>query len=320
MKQKLYKGMFSIIVFVFSIILYAKQNPELPQKYKKWIKEEIIYIITPKEKEVFYELENDKERDLFIQEFWRQRDPTPGTPRNEFKDEHYRRIEYANKKFGRGNPFKGWRTDRGRFYIMLGRPSHVEKFSTPDIHPIEVWYYHGNPKQDQVPYYRLLFAQRYGGGEYELYDPAADGPQSLIPFQQRQHMFAQRQRPGLMGTDAPENPMEMQFVERLRNHLEQKDFDAYMLLHYNIGLDLAEASLSNFPGRSGPENILVSALLLKDVETYPHKRVEDDYAYEFLENKAFVEVNYSVHYIGNLSKVSIIQDPSGDFFVNYTLF
>jgi GWxTD domain-containing protein len=319
MNRILAKGIFLIIAFLSSLVLSAKQNPELPQQYEKWIKEEVVYIMTPKEKEVFFKLESDRERDLFIEEFWRQRDPTPGTQRNEFKDEHYRRIEYANKKFGRGIPFKGWRTDRGRFYIMLGRPSHVEKYSTADIHPIEIWYYHGNPKQGQVPYFRLVFFQRYGGGDYELYDPAADGPQSLVPFSHRQHMFAQRERPFRLETDEVNNPAETQLLDRLRNHLEKKDLDAYMLLRYNIGLDLAEASLSNFPGRRGPENILVSALLLRDVETYPHKRVEDDYAYEFLENKAFVEVNYSVHYIGNHSKVSIIKDPSGHFFVNYTL-
>ena len=309
MKRILFKGIFLIIILIFSLILYSKKNPELPKKYEKWIKEEVIYIITPKEKEVLYKLENDRERDLFIEEFWRQRDPTPGTPRNEFKDEHYKRIEYANKKFGRGTPIEGWRTDRGRFYIMLGRPYHVEKYSTGDIHPIEIWYYHGNPKQGQAPNFRLLFFQRYGGGEYELYDPAADGPQSLVPFTDRRHLFSPRE----------ENEIEEQLLDSLNTHLEKKDVNAYMILHYNVGLDLAEASLSNFPGRSGPENILVSALLIRDVETYPHKRVDDDYAYEFLEHKAFVEVSYSVYYIGNHSKVSILQDPSGLFFVNYTL-
>ena len=189
MKQKLFKGMFLIVVFVLSIALYSKQNPELPKKYKKWIKEEVVYIITPKEKEVFYKLENDRERDLFIEEFWRHRDPTPGTPRNEFKDEHYRRIEYANKIFGRGTPTKGWRTDRGKYYIMLGRPSHVERHSSGDIHPIEIWYYTGNPKLGQAPSFRLLFFQRYGAGEFELYSPIADGPKSLVPFTQRKPEF-----------------------------------------------------------------------------------------------------------------------------------
>ncbi len=311
MKSKISLGIFLTVIFVFSILLYSKQNPELPKKYEKWIKEEVIYIITPKEKEVFYELESDRVRDLFIQEFWRQRDPTPGTPRNEFKDEHYRRIEYANKVFGRGTPTKGWRTDRGRFYIMLGRPPHVERYRTEFTHPIEIWYYTGNPKLGQAPSFRLLFFQRYGAGEFELYNPIIDGPKSLVPF-----------IPNLkpLKKPNPDQPYPRTVLEKLENyHMDERDVNAYRILRFNIGLNLAEASLSNFPGRSGPENMLPSAVLIGEVDTYPHKKVKDDYAYEFLEHKAVVEVSYSVYYIGNHSKVSILQDPSGLFFVNYII-
>lgn len=318
MKQKLFKGIFLTVVFIFSIILYSKQNPELPKKYEKWIKEEVVYIITPREKEVFYELENDRQRDLFIEEFWRHRDPTPGTPQNEFKDEHYRRIEYANKVFGKGTPTEGWRTDRGRFYIMLGRPSHVEKYSTGDIHPIEIWYYSGNPKLGQAPSFRLLFFQRHGAGEFELYSPMADGPKSLVPFTERTHEFTRRAEAGLPPVSS-ENPVGKELLERLQASLDERSINAYRILLNNLGLNLAEASLSNFPGRHGPEFMLPSTILIQDVETYPHKKVKDDYAYEFLEHKAVVEVSYSVYYIGNRSKVSILQDPSGLFFVNYII-
>ncbi len=321
-----------MILFIFSmtlLILFAKQNPGLPENYEKWIKEEVIYIITPKEKDVFYKLENDRERDLFIQEFWRQRDPTPGTTRNEFKDEHYRRIEYANKKFGRGTPIKGWRTDRGKFIIMLGMPTQVERFSTGDIHPIEIWYYQGNPKLGQATNFCLLFFRRYGTGEYQLYSPIADGPKSLVPFTQRETAFPTRETLLPAETEAGENLFEnelfadniaeQELIEKLSSQLEKRDLDAYKILRYNVGFNVADASLSNFPGRSGPENMLPSAILIRDVETYPHKKVDDAYAYEFLEHKASVEVSYSVYYIGNFSRVSIIQDPSGLFFVNYIL-
>jgi GWxTD domain-containing protein len=308
MKRKFIKGIISGGIFLFSVILYANQEPELSQKYKKWIEEEVVYIITPAEKEVFFKLENDRVRDLFMEEFWRQRDPTPGTPRNEFKDEHYRRIEYVNKVFGRGAPGKGWRTDRGRIYIMLGKPGHVERYSTGDIYPIEIWYYQGNPRLGQAPSFRLLFFQRYGAGEYELYSPAADGPQSLVPFSERPPEF----NPGGI-------PIDEDLSKKLEAHLEKRDWDAYMILRLNVGADLAEASLSNFPGRPGPEYMLPSTVLINDVETYPHKKVDDDYAYEFLEHKAVVEVSYSVHYIGNHAEVKVLQDPSGIFFVNYVI-
>lgn len=307
------------ISFIFSFTLYSKQSPELPRKYRKWIKEDILYIITPKEKDVFYKLENDRERDLFIEEFWRQRDPTPATPRNEFKDEHFRRIEYANKKFGRGAPTKGWRTDRGRFYIMLGRPVTVERYMSADTYPIEIWYYQGNPKLGQAPNFRLLFFQRYGAGEFELYNPVSDGPKSLVPFTQRVDAFSTSTMKDPLPKEL-EDPSREEELKRMKAlGLERRDMDAYMIIKHNIGIELAEAIFSNFPGRSGPEQILSSSMLIGEVESYPHKKVNDDYAYEFLEHKAVVDVSYSVYYMANQSKVSIIQDPSGLFFVNYII-
>ncbi len=304
-----------MIIFVFSLTLFSQTKPPVVDKYKQW-QEDVVYIITPKEKEVFRKLENDRERDLFIEEFWKQRDPTPGTPRNEFKDEHYRRLEYAAQKFGKGTPFDGTRTDRGRFYIMLGKPFQVERFSTGDIFPIEIWYYHGNPNLDQAPIYRLLFFQRGGRGEYELYDPISDGPKSLVPFTQRTHQFLSEDMDLIEGLSDREAGVE---IEKLLAQMGKEDVDAYLLLQYNTGVDVAEASLSSIPGRIGPEQRLPSAILLNDVETYPHKKINDKYAYEFLENKAVVEVSYSVHYMGNLSIVRVLQDPSGQFFVNYLI-
>jgi len=133
MREKIFSisGILLITLLLFPFLLYSKKKTELPPKYKKWIEEEVVYIITPKEREVFYQLETDAQRDRFIEEFWRQRDPTPGTPRNEFKEEHYRRIEYANKWFGRGTPIPGWKTDRGRVYIILGEPIFRQTFSDP---------------------------------------------------------------------------------------------------------------------------------------------------------------------------------------------
>ncbi len=313
MKTKMGASLLFIGLSAYSLNLYSMPNLELPMKYETWLKEDVIYIITPKEKEVFLKLESDNERDLFIEQFWRQRDPTPNTPRNEFKDEHYRRIEYATKKFGKGTPTKGWRTDRGRFYIMLGSPYHVERFSTPDINPIEVWYYHGNPKLGQASNFRLLFFQRNGTGDFEHYSPAADGPKSLVPFNQRTHEFFNPV------SDAPPAPDLENLANKLMAVLERRDVDAYFILYYNVGLDLADSSISSIPGRSGPDQIIPSAILLGEVETYPHKKVNDDYAYEFLENKGVVEVSYSVHYIGNRAKVSVLQDPSGLFFINYII-
>ena len=97
---------------------------EVSQTYKKWLNEDVRYIITPEEEAVFKSLSNDEERDNFIENFWLRRDPTPDTPENEFKDEHYRRIAYANEHFAAGIP--GWKTDRGRIWIMYGKPDETD--------------------------------------------------------------------------------------------------------------------------------------------------------------------------------------------------
>jgi GWxTD domain-containing protein len=101
---------------------------ELSSTYKKWLKEDVKYIITPEEEAAFKQLSNDEERDQFIEQFWLRRDPTPDTPENEFKEEHYRRIAYANEHFAAGIP--GWKTDRGRIYIIWGPPDQIEPHPT----------------------------------------------------------------------------------------------------------------------------------------------------------------------------------------------
>ncbi len=97
---------------------------ELSKTYKKWLDEDVVYIISDEERKAFKQLSNDEERDQFIEAFWQRRDPTPDTEENEFKEEHYRRIEYANEHFAAGIP--GWKTDRGRIYIMYGPADEID--------------------------------------------------------------------------------------------------------------------------------------------------------------------------------------------------
>jgi GWxTD domain-containing protein len=97
---------------------------ELSKTYKKWLDEDVRWIITDEEQKAFKLLSNDEERDQFIEAFWQRRDPTPDTIENEFKEEHYRRMAYANEHFAAGIP--GWKTDRGRIYIMYGPADEIE--------------------------------------------------------------------------------------------------------------------------------------------------------------------------------------------------
>jgi GWxTD domain-containing protein len=105
----------------------AQLRKELETPYRKWMNEDVAYIITDEERTAFKRLQTDDERETFIENFWLRRDPTPDTVENEFKEEHYRRIAYTNENFASGIP--GWKTDRGRIYITYGPPD--EK----DTHP-----------------------------------------------------------------------------------------------------------------------------------------------------------------------------------------
>ena len=121
--------------------------------YKKWLDEDVRWIITDEELSAFKKLSNNSERDQFIEMFWQRRDPTPDTAENEYKEEHYRRIAYANEHFAAGMP--GWRTDRGRIYIMYGKPDSIDShpmggpYQRPaeegggqtETYPFEVWRY-----------------------------------------------------------------------------------------------------------------------------------------------------------------------------------
>jgi GWxTD domain-containing protein len=133
----------------------AKLKKELETPYKRWLNEEVGYIITDEERKVFKTLQTDDERQTFIESFWLRRDPTPDTEENEFREEHYRRIAYANDRFASGIP--GWKTDRGRIYIEYGPPDEI------DSHP--------------------------SGGTYERPYEEGGGSTSTYPFEQWRYRY-----------------------------------------------------------------------------------------------------------------------------------
>ncbi len=261
----------------------------LPERYAIWLEEEIVYIIAPLEKEVFLQLQSDRERDLFIQAFWAQRDPSKGDSENEFRKEHNSRINYANQYFGRATPKAGWKTDRGRMYIILGEPNDRVRFEGKNqVYNTEVWFYQGLSKVGLPPGFNLVFFQQGGAGEYRLYSPLRDGPMALLTS----HFGDQ--------TD----------------HLS-----AYRRLH-DLEPELANVSLSLIPGE-GPDisgrPSLTSDLLLQRIETTPMRTVKDRYAQKFLDYKDIVEVEYTANYIDSDSLVKVIKDPSGIYFVHYAI-
>jgi GWxTD domain-containing protein len=100
------------------------QTEQKASPWQKWLNEDVVYLISDQEKAAFERLKTDEERQQFVEQFWARRDPTPDTPENEFKEEHYRRIAYANNHFASKVP--GWKTDRGRIYILYGPPDEID--------------------------------------------------------------------------------------------------------------------------------------------------------------------------------------------------
>ena len=118
-----------------------QMRAQLAAPYRKWLAEDVAYIITDRERTALESLTTDEEREHFVEQFWLRRDPTPGTVENEFKEEHYRRIAYANEHYASSIP--GWKTDRGRIYITLGPPDEIDTHPSGGVtsYPSEHWRY-----------------------------------------------------------------------------------------------------------------------------------------------------------------------------------
>ncbi len=267
----------------------ADQKPVLPPQHKKWLDEDVVYIITRTERDVFQKLQSDKERDLFIEAFWKQRDPTPSSPENEVKIEHYRRLSYANQHFGRQSSRAGWRTDQGRIYIILGEPNDIQRFSgKSEIVPCELWFYQDKSDIGLPPGFYVLFFQEHGFGEFRLYSPSTDGPMALQ-----------------MGVGG-----------------DPTDYlSAYQGLK-NKEPGLAEVSLSLIPGETSDlmgRPSLSSDILIQRIESTPQRQVAENYAEKFLKYKDIVEVEYTANYLDSESLVKVFSDPSGTPFIHFAL-
>jgi len=187
-KAALRLAIFSIVMSGASLFSFAQDKtknqdpmdkprnvkPELKKAYKDWLEKDVTYVITDEERKAFKKLATDDERERFIEEFWRRRDPDPDTDENEFKEEYYERIAYANEHFASGVP--GWKTDRGRIWIMYGKPDERE------THPMGGSYdrpsYEGGGSTSTYPFeiwfYRYL-AGVGSGVEIEFVDPTGSG-------------------------------------------------------------------------------------------------------------------------------------------------
>jgi GWxTD domain-containing protein len=265
------------------------REKDLAPRYREWL-DLVSYIILPVEREVFLKLTTDRDRDIYIDAFWKQRDPTPGTPQNEFKDEHLKRFYYANSNLKRGTPRPGWMTDQGRIYILLGPPASIERFdSVAGIQPCQVWYYRNERDRKLPTFFDLVFYQRSGSGEYKLYNPASDGPASL-----------------LVDTEGLDVTNDQQIYEKIKE----------------LAPSLAGVSISMIPGQypynyqASPQNTMI----LADIFESPKRNINPTYATHFLNYKGIVSTEYLSNYIESTGRTAILCEPMlGIQFLNFSV-
>jgi len=179
----MYRTAFAVMaLFCCLHLAAATKKPQLPAQYKKWIDQDVVYIITDEERKVFLALNTDDEREKYIDNFWAIRNPLHSAERNPFKEEHYARIEYANTHFGHESSTPGWMTDMGRAYILFGPPTSRHPFvGYSQIYPMELWFYDNKTSSPALPsFFYLLFYISGDIGDYKFYRPFLDGPMKLV--------------------------------------------------------------------------------------------------------------------------------------------
>ncbi len=281
---------FTLSLLLYPTISYSKTNfSKYDRNHGKW-SDLVTYIITPTEKNAFESLKLEKDKNSFIQLFWKQRDPTRGTDINEYKDKIIKRFEYVNKLFGRGTPRKGWQTDMGRMYITLGEPHKIESFDHINgLYPAKVWDYYGLNIRSVPKNLTITFFKRNGFGEYVLYDPSADGPASLL------------------------DSIDTSFGKHDNRQIYKKI--------KKLAPQLVEPAFSVVPGRN---NIMITqvqnSLVLSKIFDSPKKIVNENYAKDFLKFKGIVNVNQNLNIIKNSFIYTIIKDPKIDiFFLHFSI-
>jgi len=283
------RALFGFLGFLPAVLLsgQAVSAPDLPEQYRHWWKLTQA-VILPVEREVFLKLTTAADRDAFIATFWKQRDPTPETPKNEYQEELVRRFAYANAHFGRASAREGWMTDMGRIYMILGAPAGIERFeNSSHLVPCQAWTYYGDPRKKLPASFVLLFFQRGGVGEYRLYDPLSDGPAALL-------------------------------VDK--RSLDPTDYYGLYEKIRELAPSLADISLSLVPGESRPDDSpsTRNSVLLADILESPKKDVNVSYARRFLDYKGVVSTEYLTNFIESDGMTALIRDPAtGVDFVHF---
>ena len=284
-----------LLLFAITFSAHAEDKKKFPlnAEHQKWF-DVVYWILSDYEKDAFMAIEKVEDRNRFIDMFWENRDPTPGTRQNEFQEEHIVRFEHANKFYGRETAMPGWKTDRGRIYILMGKPDYTKRIpGSMDCVPMEMWHYVGYRGYGVPSSIYLLFYQKDNIPPYRLYSPLSDGIAEL---------FIQRQR--------------------LAN---KPPGEYYQMLRENIDPEIAHASISSIPSEGADPGMSATSVstevILAKIENaanydLPKKRRFVD---DFLKDRPSVQVYYSIGTEGIHDGLYWFQAPTGDYYIDYSV-
>ncbi len=279
---------FLFVFFCPSTLQASDQTKNLSATYRHWIVEEVPYIISSDERKEFLSLKSDAERDAFIKTFWESRNPNPGLETNEFKEEHYRRLAYANQFFGNIKAQDGWRTDQGHIYIVLGEPEQRANYpETRNVRPITIWFYQAKTPVLPAHFY-IMFYKRSIGEDFSLYSPYQDGPSRLVT--------------GLEGKNDQKNNID--------------------IIKRSLGHEVARTTLSLIPSEPVDLNdytpSMQSDVLLSTIKSLPDQPLSKQLLNE---RKAIERVTTNI-YLGTSTaalQTAVFQDNTGRMNLDYLL-
>ena len=278
-----------LAIVTFNLPVKAGDSKKLAPAYRTWLDHDVVYLISHDEREAFLALNSDEQRDNFIQHFWDVRNPSPGAPDNPYKTEIYRRIAFANERYGTPGENDGWRTDRGRIYIQLGEPKqHASYLGASETKPFEIWFYE-NANPALPPYFYILFYQKEIGGDFKIYSPNFDGPDKLTTSS---------------------------FT--INNRLA-----AFQRIDKELGREVARTTLSLIPTEpvdiDGATTTMSSDLMLAVLRNLPNNPLTKQMIQR--NEDLLANVSHRIILSGDYLDVltTTLRDPSGDTYVNYLL-
>ncbi|MCU1322111.1 MAG: hypothetical protein JWM43_1760 [Acidobacteriaceae bacterium] len=239
---------FVVLMAVFSLpqAAWSAKDPAVPAKYAHWLNQEVNYLITNDERSLFLHLASDDARDRFIETFWAVRNPSLNAPTNVFKEEHYRRLEYANQNYGSLSLGDGEGTDRGMTYVTLGAPAQIQSYpESKSLRPLQIWFYENTSGALPVHFY-VMFYKQSPIEDYKIYSPTGDRPQKLVN-----------------GTSAVND-----------------DARATKMIDADLGVEVAHVALSLIPGEpvdlKSPAPSMQSDILISNIQNYRNLPVNKD--------------------------------------------